>query len=127
VAKGQDSNGTIPRGDGQLYSALYCAFWPEAPAQVTRSKPLVLENVPVLVLNAKLDPATPFHEGQAVFERLANGYHVYVEGGVHAIYGWGNDCPDLIVEEALVNGTFPKQRETVCEWDPAVMAPYIDE
>ncbi len=124
IGKGQDSNGLIPRGEGQIYFGLYCAYWPQTSSQPVRAQPLVLKNVPVLVLNATLDPATPFHEGKAVAERLDNGYHVYVDGGVHAIYGWGNECPDKIVEDALIHNKFPAQREVVCKWNPAIIAPY---
>jgi hypothetical protein len=83
------------------------------------------EGVPTFVLNATLDPATPFEEGKAVFERLADGYHLYVEGGRHSIYGWGYDCPDKYITDFMVDGTLPSEREIVCEdWGTDVIRAY---
>ena len=118
IEAGQASNGTVPRVDGSVYTGLPCAFWPASPKETVRREPLVLEGVPTFVLNATLDPATPFEEGEAVYQNLANGYHIYVEGGIHSIYGWGYDCPDNIITDFLVDGKLPAQRETVCtDWE----------
>jgi hypothetical protein len=77
-------------------------------------------------LNATLDPATPFHEGKSVFEHLANGYHLYVNGGRHSIFGWGYDCPDGYITDLMVDGILPPQREIVCEdWGDAAIDPYV--
>jgi len=46
-----------------------------------------------------------------------------VEGGVHSIYGRGYSCPDQYIEEFLVDGTLPAQREILCDWGEAVIAP----
>jgi hypothetical protein len=125
IEAGQASNGTVPRLDGSVYTGLYCAFWPSAPARIVERKPLVAQNVPTFVLNATLDPATPFEQGKAVFEHLANGYHIYVEGGIHSIYGNGQDCPDAYITNFMVNGELPSQREIVCQWDPAIIKAYV--
>ncbi len=125
IEAGQASNGTVPRLDGAVYSGITCALWPSSPKEPVSIAPLVAPGLPVLVLNATLDPATPFNEGKTVFERLENGYHIYVEGGSHGIYGWGESCPDDYVTNFLVDGRLPSQRETVCEWDPAVIYPFI--
>jgi len=125
IEAGQASNGTVPRIDGNIYTGLTCAFWPSAPADVVQTKPLVAEGVPTFVLNATLDPATPFWEGKSVFENLADGYHLYVNGGPHAIFGWGYDCPDTYISDFMVGGILPDQREIVCEdWGEAVMWSY---
>jgi pimeloyl-ACP methyl ester carboxylesterase len=124
IAAGQASNGTVPRLDGSIYSGIDCALWPSAPADVVRAAPLKAEGIPTFVLNATLDPATPFHEGKAVYERLADGYHLYVEGGRHSIYGFGNDCPDQYITDFMVTGKLPDKREIVCQWDPAVIRAY---
>ncbi|MCC7118426.1 MAG: alpha/beta fold hydrolase [Anaerolineales bacterium] len=115
IQAGQASNGTVPRIDGSVYTGVSCAFWPSSPKETVKRESLVLKGVPVFVLNAKLDPATPFEDGKAVFEHLDNGYHLYGEGGIHSIFGWGNACPDNYVTDFLVNGTLPNQREIVCE------------
>jgi len=44
-----------------------------------------------------------------------------VNGGGHAIYGRGFSCPDVYIEDFLVKGTLPGQRETVCDWGNAVI------
>lgn len=126
IEAGQASNGTVPRLDGSVYVGVSCAFWPGSPQGETRREPLVLEGVPVLVLNAKLDPATPFEEGEAVFKNLADGYHIYAEGGVHSIIGWGYDCPDEYVTDLLVNGEVPPEREITCEdWGSTAFEDYV--
>jgi len=125
IEAGQASNGTVPRLDGSVYTGLYCAYWPSSPADVVMTQPLVAEGVPTFVLNATLDPATPFAEGKAVFEHLADGYHLYVNGGRHSIFGWGYDCPDSYITDFMVDGTLPSQREIVCEdWGEAVISAY---
>lgn len=117
IAAGQASNGTVPRLDGSVYTGLDCAFWPSSPTTVLKTPPLVAKGVPTFVLNATLDPATPFEEGKAVYERLDNGYHLYVEGGRHSIYGWGYECPDKYITDFMVDGTLPDQHEIVCsDW-----------
>lgn len=115
----QERNGLIPRLD--IYPDLGCAYWPHAPASSELREPLKAPGVPTFVLNATLDPATPFPEGKAVFQNLENGYHLYVEGGIHSIYGWGYSCPDDYITDFLVNGNLPDQREIVCDWGEAVL------
>ena len=124
IEEGQNSNGTVPRLDGSIYTGLSCAFWPSAPQDAVDREPLVAEGVPTFVLNATLDPATPFEQGKAVFERLDNGYHLYVEGGPHSIFGYGETCPDDYVTDFMVRGELPAEREIRCSWDPAVISAY---
>ncbi|MCC6500926.1 MAG: alpha/beta fold hydrolase [Anaerolineales bacterium] len=124
IAAGQASNGTVPRLDGSIYTGLYCAYWPSAPQEAVQRQPLTAPGVPTFVLNATLDPATPFAQGKAVFERLENGYHLYVEGGRHSIYGFGQPCPDDYITDFMVNGTLPSQREIVCQWEPSIVNAY---
>jgi len=125
IESGQASNGTVPRLDGSVYTGLSCAFWPSSPSEIVTTEPLVAEGVPTFVLNATLDPATPFEEGKAVFEKLADGYHFYVEGGRHSIYGWGYECPDQYISDFMVDSTLPDQREMVCEdWGTDVTRAY---
>lgn len=124
IEAGQASNGTVPRVDGSVYTGLYCAFWPSSPKDIVRKDPLTADGVPTIVLNATLDPATPFEGGKNVFEHLSDGYHIYVEGGLHSIYGYGNECPDDYIINFLVKGELPAEREIVCQWDPAVVRAY---
>ena len=125
IEAGQASNGTVPRLDGSVYTGLSCAFWPSSPTEVVTTEPLVAEGVPTFVLNATLDPATPFEEGKAVYGNLADGYHLYVEGGRHSIYGFGYDCPDKYISDFMVDGTLPPEREILCEdWGTDVTRAY---
>jgi len=91
---------------------------------VVEREPLTAAGVPTFVLNATLDPATPFPQGKMVFSNLENGYHLYVEGGPHSIFGYGFECPDNYIVDFMLNGTLPSQREIICDWDPAVIRPY---
>ncbi len=126
IEAGQASNGIEPPLDGFIYFGATCADWPGSPSKTERQAPLTAKGIPVLVLNATLDPATPFHEGKAVFERLDNGYHIYVEGGRHSIFGWGQACPDQYVNDFLVKGKLPAQREIKCEgWGGAILDLYV--
>ncbi len=125
IATGQASNGTVPRLDGSVYTGLSCAFWPSSPTDVITTAPLVAEGVTTFVLNSTLDPATPFEEGKAVYENLADGYHLYVDGGRHSIYGFGYDCPDKYISDFMVDGTLPEKREILCEeWGTNVTRAY---
>lgn len=122
MQEGQKLNGIVPRLDLDVMPlGLACAYLPSAPANPAEPEPLKAPGVPTFVLNATLDPATPFHEGKSVFEHLDNGYHIYVNGGLHSIYGRGQNCPDQYVNDFLLKGTLPDQRETVCDWPNAVL------
>jgi pimeloyl-ACP methyl ester carboxylesterase len=125
IAAGQASNGTVPRLDGSVYTGLSCAFWPSSPKGVITTKPLTADGVPTFVLDATMDPATPFEEGKAVYSHLSDGYLLYVEGGRHSIYGFGYDCPDKYISDFMVDGTLPQKRETLCsEWGSDVIRAY---
>lgn len=120
--EGQKLVGLIPRLDLDVFVlGLTCAYWPSAPTNPKAVEPLKAEGVPTFVLNATLDPATPFHEAKTVYENLDNGYLLYVEGGPHGILGWGYSCPDFIIDDFLVNGILPDQRETRCDWGNAII------
>jgi pimeloyl-ACP methyl ester carboxylesterase len=120
--EGQRLIGLDPRVELDVFMlGLTCAFWPSAPTSPEVRQPLKAEGVPTFILNATLDPATPFLEGKTVFENLDNGYHLYVEGGYHGILARGFDCPDQYIEDFLLNGSLPEQREIVCDWGESVI------
>jgi pimeloyl-ACP methyl ester carboxylesterase len=120
---GQKLNGLVPRLDLDVLSlGLTCPFWPSAPAGPVTREPLKATGVPTFVLNATLDPATPFHEGKTVFGHLDLGFHLYVNGGGHGIYRRGFPCPDRYIEDFLVNGNLPAEHEIACDWGEAVIA-----
>jgi len=114
---------SIPRLASVIYSDLPCAYWPGAISDLTRPNYLFAKDVPTLVLGATADPATPVGHGVSVYEHLADGYLITQRGGPHVIFGRGNECPDALVTDFLVNGRVPAQRETICEG--FVADPYV--
>lgn len=114
---------SIPRLASLIYGDMPCAYWPNASSDLTRPDYLVAEGVPTLVLGATADPATPYSQGVSVYQRLADGYLITTEGGSHVTFGYGNECPDALVTDFLVNGVVPPARETVCEG--VVTDPYV--
>ncbi|MCI0677770.1 MAG: alpha/beta hydrolase [Actinobacteria bacterium] len=85
-----------------------CAYWPHPATETVRPPALIAEGIPVLVLGATADPATPYTQGVDVHSRLAEGHIITMEGGPHAIFGWGYECPDLEVNAFLLDGTPPE-------------------
>jgi len=106
---------SIPRFESVFYGDLPCAYWQSANSDPTRPEPFLAEGIPTLVLGATADPATPVGNGISVYERLTDGYLITTEGGPHVTFGYGNECPDVLVTNFLVNGKVPTQRETNCE------------
>lgn len=106
---------SIPRLASVIYGDLPCAYWPEATFDLSRPNYLVAEGVPTLVLGATADPATPVSHGINVYQHLADAYLITTEGGPHVTFGYGNECPDALVTDFLVNDVVPSERETVCE------------
>ncbi len=99
-----------------------CPFW--TPAQPPQERPAPLTaNVPTLILNATLDPATPVQGGYDVASRLPAAYSITMEGGPHVIYGRGGTCPDDQVTAFLVSDEVPEARESYC--DGVIMTDYI--
>jgi pimeloyl-ACP methyl ester carboxylesterase len=105
---------SIPYLASILYGDLPCAYWPFATSDLTRPNYLFAENVPTIVLGATADPATPVGNGISVYQHLANAFLVTQEGGPHVIFGRGNECPDALVTDFLVNDVLPAERETAC-------------
>lgn len=114
---------SIPRLASIIYGDLPCAYWPDASSDLTRPEYLFAEGIPTLVLGATADPATPYNHGVNVYQHLADGYLITTEGGPHVTFGYGNECPDALVTDFLVNDIVPADRETVCEG--VVADPYV--
>jgi pimeloyl-ACP methyl ester carboxylesterase len=106
---------SIPRLASIIYGDLPCASWPNASSELGRPGYLLAEGIPTLVLGATADPATPVSHGANVYQHLADGYLITTQGGPHVTFGYGNECPDDLVTDFLVNDMVPPQRETVCE------------
>jgi pimeloyl-ACP methyl ester carboxylesterase len=106
---------SIPRLASIIYGDLPCAYWPDTSSDLTRPGYLLAEGIPTLVLGATADPATPVSHGFNVSQHLADGYLITTQGGPHVTFGYGNECPDALVTDFLVNDIVPAERETVCE------------
>ena len=106
---------SIPRLASIIYGDLPCTYWPNASSDLSRPGYLLAEGIPTLVLGATADPATPVSHGVNVFQHLADGYLITTEGGPHVTFGYGNECPDALVTDFLVNDILPAQRETICQ------------
>jgi pimeloyl-ACP methyl ester carboxylesterase len=105
---------SIPRLASIVYGDLPCAYWPSASSDLTRPGYLFAEGIPTLVLGSTADPATPVSHGVNVYENLADAYLITTEGGPHVTFGYGNECPDALVTDFLVDDIVPPQREIVC-------------
>jgi pimeloyl-ACP methyl ester carboxylesterase len=107
---------SIPRLASIIYGDLPCAYWPSASSNLTRPGYLSGIGVPTLILGATADPATPVSHGINVYQNLGqDAYLITTQGGPHVTFGYGNECPDALVTNFLVNDIVPDQRETVCE------------
>lgn len=99
------------------YGDLPCVYWPVQPGPDPRPMAAPDAPYPMVVLGATLDQATPFQNAERIVARrtsTAGTWLIYEPGGPHIIYGRGNGCPDNLVTQILVNGTFPAQHTTVC-------------
>lgn len=114
---------SIPRLASIIYGDLPCVYWRSASSDLTRPHYLVADGVPTIVLGATADPATPVNNGIDVYQHLADGYLIIQQGGPHIIYGRGNECPDALVTDFLVNDIVPAERETTC--DGQVAEPHV--
>ncbi len=104
-----------PRLAPIIYGDLPCAYWQGAASDLARPDYLLAPGIPTLVLGATADPATPVSHGINVYQHLADGYLITTQGGPHVTFGYGNECPDALVTDFLVNDIVPAQRETTCE------------
>jgi pimeloyl-ACP methyl ester carboxylesterase len=92
-----------------------CYFWNQAVPSAVAERPAPLTvDVPTLILNSTLDPATPITNAFAVASRLPNAAMVTTTGGYHVMYGRGGTCPDDQVTAFLVDGSLPEQHHTIC-------------
>ncbi|MEV8634243.1 alpha/beta hydrolase [Streptosporangium sp. NPDC051023] len=90
-----------------------CAFWPTAPVEPTTT---VRNDVPVLMVGADGDPATPY-PGQQAMHRALTGSRLLTLPGTfrHGLcLAAGNSCIDTAVERYLVGGTLPND-DAACD------------
>ncbi len=70
---------------------LPCAFWPNATRQQTRPGPFA-PDVPILLLNGDLDPATPVQDVRRMITFLKKGNKIELANAGHVILDMGNPC-----------------------------------
>lgn len=114
ISSGNEVEANVPRLYLNYYTDLPCVFWPHT-APTERPAPFTGEGFVTFILNTTTDPATPVQNGYDVFSRLSDAYMFTQEGGPHVIFGRGETCPDVAVNEFIANGTLPSERETSCE------------
>lgn len=129
IQAGNELEETLPYFQSLYFGDIPCPYWPVRTTNPDRPDAFSAEGITTLVLGATADPATPYNQGVQVYERLADGYLVTMQGGAHIIFGRGDACVDDLVTDFLVNGTVPAERETVCEgvmYDPYMPIPLMD-
>lgn len=117
VAEAQAHMANAPRLAGSyMMERLVCAFWPHRGAK-DRPAPFAGGDYPTLILNADADPITPVGMAYDVFDSVRNGHLVVMQGGPHVIWGRGLSCPDVIVDDLILNGMTPAAPVQLCEQD----------
>jgi pimeloyl-ACP methyl ester carboxylesterase len=107
------------------FGDLPCATWPTAPPEPRRPDTFAPAGVPVLVINADADIATPVVQGRAVVSGLrsagASVREIAVAGGHHVM--WGSDaCVDAAASAFLFDPETPRA-DTRC--DVGVLGPAL--
>ncbi len=113
------------RSTDGCYGDLPCASWPTAAEQVPRPAPFAPEGIPVLVINADADVATPVEQGRSLVSGLkARGFDAFelaVAGGHHVM--WGSDeCVNVAVTDYLLD---PASLSADVACDPGLVAEYL--
>lgn len=118
--------GIVERGNAISAVALWgdapCTFWP-IRLQDTYSGPWDTPTAgPILVVNATLDPSTPYQNAIDMADELADAHLLTVEGYGHTELLNGSSCADDHIVAYLVSGTLPPAG-TVCPQDEPPFAP----
>lgn len=95
------------------YGDLPCMYWP-TPKKAEDTPALKQHGVPVMVVGATGDGATPVDMGEATAKRHEDGFIVTVEGGSHVMWGGGNACADGVINPFVLEGKRPTARATRC-------------
>lgn len=94
-----------------------CLYW-QRPEGVTKPTLTAMADVPVLMVQAEYDGATPEAGARNTFAQLPRASLVYVPGEMsHGVYPYGDECVDLTVARFLL-GTQPGTRELSCQAHP---------
>jgi pimeloyl-ACP methyl ester carboxylesterase len=128
IARGEEDRARYDlRSTAAYYGDLPCASWVTAGPERTRPAPFAPAGVPVLLVNAEGDVATPGEQGEAVFAALrasgGDAWAIHVAGGHHVMWGY-DPCVDPIVVDFLFDPDDPSApRERTC--DAGLVDPYL--
>lgn len=120
LARGQEQVDGGARTVSSFFGDLPCTSWQSAPKTETpRPGAFAPPNVPVIVINAEGDVATPVDQGETVLAELRSAGNralgVSVKGGHHVM--WGSDtCVDAVVTPFLLDPNDPGLAlDTTCD------------
>ena len=88
-----------------------CSTWfahPKAPLTQVAST----TKAPILIVDTRYDPATPYAWGVAVHKALPTSSLLTYEGDGHTAYGGGSACIDAAVDTYLLSGVVPPPNKT---------------
>lgn len=105
------------------HSATGCSYWPHYQPTHETADPFTADGIPVMLVATFDDPTTPYSHTEAVYQSLADGYLMSVDGGSHVMYGRGVDCIDRRVN-AFLRG-LSTGREATCEVPAAYYPPKL--
>ena len=111
VAKGTEAGVQDLRLGVVYYGDVPCLYWPSSPATNDRPAPILDPPYTTFVLTADTDPATPTQNAMRIFSRLHDAYFILTSGGPHVIFGWGESCPDDLIDR------LPRDRDAATHAD----------
>ncbi|MBB6373823.1 pimeloyl-ACP methyl ester carboxylesterase [Pseudonocardia eucalypti] len=109
-------------GRRTVYNMMTCAYWPaEAVAPYTGRWDRIPAN-PVLVINSRVDPATPHPGAVDTVRLLARARLLTVDGAGHSTMFVRSLCAERVKREYLIDGILPPEG-TSCPVDRSPFAP----
>jgi len=93
-------------GTTYLTSLFVCAHWPVQAKQ--EPVPRASGAAPVLVVDTRGDPATPYSWAEALSQQLESAVLLTYEGEGHTAYARSIPCIDEAIEAYLVDGKVPE-------------------
>ncbi|NUR84344.1 MAG: alpha/beta fold hydrolase [Nonomuraea sp.] len=87
-----------------------CVYWPVKA--IGKDRALHAKGAPpILVVGTRRDPATPYAWAQALAKQLRSGVLLSYDGDGHTAYHTGSTCVDKAVDDYLIGGKVPAQRD----------------
>jgi len=107
-----------PYASPVYYTDLPCVFWP-VPGAEERPEQFIGGDFTTFILSATTDPITPPKDNTAnLIENLNNVYVITEQGGPHVLYARYQLCPDVVINDFLVNDAVPAEQQYVCPGEP---------